>query len=171
MTRRRYTAFSILELVMVTIILAIVAAIAAPRYANAVALQRVEAAAQRVANDLALAQRRARFSSTSQTVNFDVDGEFYVVPGMQDPDHPSKAYTVPLSDDPYAASIVSADFAGTTSVTFDGYGVPDNSGTIVIQSNTRRKTITVHGVTGRATISDGVIIAPPELPKPPEQEL
>jgi len=154
---------------MVTIILAIVAAIAAPRYANAMALQRVEAAAQRVANDLALAQRRAKFSSASQTLTFDVDGDSYAVAGMPDPDHPGQTYTVSLSGEPYEAIIDSVDFAGAALVTFDGYGVPDNGGTIVVQSGTRQKTITVDGVTGRATISDGVVYVPPKLPKPPQE--
>lgn len=165
MAERRHKAFSYIELVMVTIILAIVAVIAVPRYANAIALQRVEAAAWRVANDLALAQRRAKFSSTSQTIDFDLSGDFYFVVGMQDPDHPASPYVVTLSDEPYGATIVSADFAGTALVTFDGYGVPDNSGTIVIRSGNRQKTITVDGVTGRATISDGVVVVPPELPQ------
>ena len=169
MAIRRHKAFSLLELVMVTIILAIVAAIAAPRYANAMALQRIEAAAQRVANDLALAQRRAKFSSTSQEVDFGVLDDFYQLTGLPDPDHPGQTYVVSLSGEPYEATIVSVDFAGTTSVTFDGYGVPDNGGTIVIQSGNRQKTITVDGVTGRATISDGAVYIPPELPKPPQE--
>ncbi len=169
MAERRHKAFSYIELVMVTVILAIVAVIAVPRYANAMALQRVEAAARRVANDLALAQRRAKFSSTAQEIDFGVLDDSYQIVGMQDPDHPGKTHAVSLSGEPYGATIVSADFAGTTSIAFDGYGVPDNSGTIVIQAGNRQKTITVDGVTGRATISDGVVFIPPELPQPPEE--
>jgi prepilin-type N-terminal cleavage/methylation domain-containing protein len=171
MARWRHKAFSFLELVMVTIILAIVAAIAAPRYANAMALQRLEAAAQRVANDLALAQRRAKFTSTTQTIDFDVLGDFYAIVGVQDPDRPATPYVVTLSDEPYGATIDSADFAGNTNLIFTGFGVPENGngGTIVIRSGNRQKTITVDGVTGRATISDGVVVVPPELPQPPQE--
>ena len=63
--------FSLAELVCVVVIIGILAAIAAPRFSNSLALQRVEAAARRVVVDLALVRRQAKSSNASQTVRFD----------------------------------------------------------------------------------------------------
>src|SRR5690606_27031377 len=59
--------FSLLELVMVLTIIAILAAIATPRYANAMARYRADLAARRIAADLLLAQRLARTESRSRS--------------------------------------------------------------------------------------------------------
>ena len=139
----RRSAFTLAEMLLVMVILGMLTAIAAPRYSGFVARRRVEAAARRVAADLSLAQRRARISSASQAVNFDVSGDFYELPGVSDPDHQSLAYKVSLGDEPYLAIIVSANFGGTTDVTFDGYGVPDSGGSVTVGVGTYRTTITV----------------------------
>ncbi len=139
--RRR--GFTLAELLLVMVILGMLTAIAAPRYSGFIARRHVEAAARRVAADLSLAQRRARSSSASQAVNFNVPGDFYELPGVSDPDHKSLAYKVSLGDEPYRATIVSADFGGTADVTFDGYGVPDSGGWVTLGVGTYRKTVTV----------------------------
>lgn len=146
---RRCRGFTLVELVLVTVILAIFASVAVPRYANFVAQQHVDAAARRIKTDLTLAQRKAKFSSTSQEINFCTgDDSYYEIVGMQDPDHPAKPYVVSLLDEPYRAKIVSAAFGGDAEVVFDGYGMPDSGGTIVIRSGTFQRTITVDADTG-----------------------
>lgn len=82
----------------------------------------------------------------------------YLLPGVphvdhpdRDYDHPDRDYQVELAKPPYAASIVSADLGGDSELLFNGYGFPDSAATIVIQSGSRQKTITVDPDTGGAS--------------------
>lgn len=158
-------AFTVIELIFVLIIISIMAMLSVPRYANFLAEQRASAAANRIAIDLAMAQRRAKFSSTTQTFKLDLNNNDYSLIDMQDPDHPTNPYVVTLSDEPYLAEIVSLDLGGATKIVFDGYGVPDTDGTITIRSGNRQKKITLDGQTGRVTITDDVIPNPPQIPE------
>ena len=104
--------------------------------------------ARRVACDLALAQSRARTYSSSLTVTFDLANNKYSAP-MPDPSHPSSStYTVGLAGDPYGATLASAAFGGGGSVTFDGFGTPTTSGTVVVQVGDLQRTVTVNAGTG-----------------------
>ncbi len=123
-------------------ILAIVGGIVAPRYTSSLTHQKAEAAARRIAADLSYAQRRARFSSSAQTVTFDLQAHAYSGAGL----------SVRLADDPYQAMILEAKFGDEDHVAFDGFGVPSNGGTIVIQVGNREKTIMLDGDSGRVTI-------------------
>ncbi|MCH7886096.1 MAG: hypothetical protein IIC01_12725 [Planctomycetes bacterium] len=136
---------------MVFVIMATLVSMAAPRFSNSIALQRVEAAARRIVVDLALAQRQARSSNASQTVRFTTGTHEYSLVGMSHPDHLGLEYKVLLSEDPYGASIVSANFGGDAELIFDVFGVPDSGGSVVIQVGNHVRTVTVDPVTGRAT--------------------
>jgi len=136
-------ALSFLEVIMVVIIVGVLAGVAVPRYASFLSMQRAEAAARKVRIDLQYAKNRARISSTAQSVNFNIIDHTYLIIGANDLDHPDLPYRVSLSTPPYRAQLVSVDFNSTTSVTFNGYGVPDNSGTIVIQVGNHVETIRI----------------------------
>ncbi|MCK4661092.1 MAG: prepilin-type N-terminal cleavage/methylation domain-containing protein [Phycisphaerae bacterium] len=147
-------AFSLLELAIVVMIISLLATIAVPRYANAIAQQRVEAAARRIALDLEGARRRARATSSSQAVQFSLANSSYTLAGVSDMDQADSTYTVEMSKPPYEATIITANFADSTEITFDGYGTPLDGagGSVVVQVGTRAKTITVDGETGQVTI-------------------
>jgi prepilin-type N-terminal cleavage/methylation domain-containing protein len=149
---RRQPAFTLLELVFVLAIAAILASIAIPRFGGATARQRADAAARRAASDLALARKLARQSSASQTVVFDIGGDSYQLVGVPHPDRPTKEYIVRLAEEPYRAAILSADFSGQKQVVFDGYGVPDSDGTVVIQVGSEQRVITLDVDTGEANV-------------------
>jgi prepilin-type N-terminal cleavage/methylation domain-containing protein len=148
----RHAAFSLIELIAVVAILALLAAIAAPRFGNTLVRHRVEAAANRVAADLNLARDRARASSTSQTVRFVTATDRYGIVGMADPNHPASTYRVRLDLAPYEVDLTLADFDGDADVIFDGYGMPDSSGTVVVGAGDLRISVLLNDVTGRATV-------------------
>jgi prepilin-type N-terminal cleavage/methylation domain-containing protein len=154
--RRR--AFSVLEVIIVLAIVGILASVAIPRFADAATRYRVDAAARRVVADLTLVRERAKQASSSEKVGFDVATNSYQISGMSDPDHPAQAYRVRLSEEPYYATIASADFAGQTAAVFDGFGLPvgiqGTAGTVVIQVGDEVRTIVLDGTTGELAVLD-----------------
>ncbi len=152
MRRQRGRAFTLIELVTVVIIIGLLASMAIPRYANFTGRQRVDAAARRIAVDLSFAQQRAQSSSTSQTVQFDVAENSYRLIGVPDQDRPGVEYAVSLSNEPYRAEIISADFGGDGLVVFDGYGTPDSGGTVIVQWGSIQKTVVLDADTGKANV-------------------
>jgi type IV fimbrial biogenesis protein FimT len=149
---RRPSGFTLVELVLVMAILAIVAGIAAPRYATATARFRVDAAARRIGADLGLARARAQTTSAPVTVRFDVGGNSYEMLSTASPLAGAANYVTVMSEEPYQAKLVSATFGGSSDMTFDGYGRPASSGTVVVKVGSVSKTITVDAGTGRAAV-------------------
>lgn len=143
--------FSLVELIVVMVILSLMASVAVPRFANSLARRRVEFAAARIVSDLRLAQREARLASQTRTVSFDVAAGTYTLLSVADLNHPTE-YVVKLADPPYEATLMSVDCGGDTEIKFDGYGVPDSGGTVVVTSRGHRITITVDATSGRASV-------------------
>ena len=142
---------SLIEVAIVLAIVGVLAAIAAPRYANAMANYRAEAAARRVVADLAYARSRAGESSQSKTVVFDLGARQVRISGAGDLNTASEDYLTRLAKEPYLVDTMSADFGGTNQVSFDGYGTPDTSGTVVLQHGTVQR-IVVLDVSGEAGV-------------------
>ncbi len=126
-------AFSLLELVIVLGILVTLSAIAVPKYARSLARYRTEAAARRIKAELTLARRTAKISGASLTVD-------------------AFEYQAILSEAPYQATIISADFDGDQTVVFDPYGIPDNGGSVVVQVGATQRVVVVDGDTGRSEV-------------------
>jgi prepilin-type N-terminal cleavage/methylation domain-containing protein len=147
-------AFTLIELTVVIVLIAILSAIAIPRYAGAVNRYRVEMAAKRVTADFALARNAARASGLGQTVNFGTPANGYTMPGLAATDGRAGDYTVTLTDEPYKVSLGSAAFGASpvTSVQFNRYGYPTAAGTVVVTSGGYSKTIYLDGTTGRTEV-------------------
>lgn len=147
-------AFTLVELVMVLSIVGVLSAIAVPRVQRSIARQRADAAANRIANDLRYARKRAIQQSASQSLVFvrSAGNDSYGMAGVAGLDNPSAAYRVSLSGEPYLATLASVSFGGKLSVAFDGFGMPDSGGTVVVQVGEFVKTITVDGTTGEPAI-------------------
>lgn len=137
---------------LVAVIVIILASVAVPRFGSVLAHYRLESAARRVAADLRLARHSARFKSAVHVVSFDTAADSYSLPGVTDIDRSGDTYAVSLAGEPYGADIISADFNGSPSVSFDGHGRPDNGGSVVIQIGTRQRTISVDADTGAAKV-------------------
>jgi prepilin-type N-terminal cleavage/methylation domain-containing protein len=138
--RRGYT---IVELVIVLMILAILASAAAPRYVSALAEFRADAAASRVAADLRMIRQYARRDSQIQSVVFDAAADSYSAPSMPDVDRSTDAYTVNFGASEYVADLTSADFGGSATLHFDVFGRPNQSGAVVLQVGDLVRTVEI----------------------------
>lgn len=148
--RRR--SFTLIDLVMVVVVISIVAAIAAPRYANALVRYRADAAARRIIADIRLAQQTAKTTSSSRTIIFDTTNHAYSISNVRALDGPSMTYVVRLGEPPYLARIASVDIGGDAKLTLDGYGVPDSGGVIKLQVGDETRIVTIDPETGSAEV-------------------
>src|SRR4051812_15736296 len=145
-------AFSLVELTMCMAIMAILAGIAMPRYAQSIASYRARAAAQRLANDLAQVQSYARTSSSSQTISFNATNSTYQISGLRDLESSSSTYLVSLGNEPYRASIATLSLGGATNIVFNGYGNPNRGGSITLQSGTTTRTVVIDASSGKVLV-------------------
>lgn len=150
---------------MVAAIVAIMAGLALPRFAEAANRRRLEAAARRVVIDLRFAQRLARASSRQHRVRFIVTTNLYTVEttsdgstwtAVADINHPSAGYHVDLAKEPYAAKVANASGADVLFV-FDGYGQPTADVFIRIGVAGHYQTITVNQATGEISSADSTV--------------
>ncbi len=144
--------FSLIELVLVTAIVAVLAAIAAPRYGQASSRYRLDLASRRVVADLELAQSCAKAASSPRSVVFIAGTDQYRLSGVPAPDGMVGDYTVSLAAEPYKTDISAVDFNDTHQVVFSGWGLPDSGGAVTLIAGSQHKTIHVDGETGQVSI-------------------
>ncbi len=135
--------FSLVELVLCTLIIGMVAAIGVPRYANSLALARLNAAAQRVNIDIAYARERARATSAPVTLRFQIDLNVLDILEAPRLDDPGEAYRTRLDEDPYFCELDAADFGGNDTLIFDGYGQPDSAGSLRLVHGRHSRTLSL----------------------------
>lgn len=139
--------FSTLELVVVLAIIAVAAAVAMPRYGRSLARYRAEVGARCVVAALGQARERARATGSAWEVVFSAAG--YTVRPVTVID-PGDVTTVTLSREPYLANLQKVNMGGDTTVVFDGYGVPDSGGTLVVASGLGAFQVTLDPMAGKA---------------------
>lgn len=127
------SGFTLIEVVLVMLIMAIFGLIAVPRFGQFSAVQRLAAAERRILADLAWAQRLAKQQGASVTVRFRVSQNSFVFLNVPDPDSSGNDYEVDLSRPPYEVMVAVADFGGDDVLVFDGYGFADSAGTVTLQ--------------------------------------
>ena len=101
---------------------------------------------------MAFARTIARTSGKGQTVSFSVASDRYQMPGVPDLKDPSIDYAVILSEGLHRVTMISADFGGDAEVIFDGFGIPDTGGSVIVQAADVRKTIVLDKDTRKATV-------------------
>lgn len=150
------------EMVIVVMIIGIMTAIAAPAFVDSLLYHRVESAARRLKADLELARQTARLTSATRTVTF--SGTTYTLgSGVKGLDRTTGSYAVDLAAPPFELSTVTANFNSTQTVSFDGHGTPSSGGTVVLQANGHRCTVTLHAGNGEvaiASLHNGVAVSP-----------
>lgn len=144
--------YSHVELIIAILVIGIVAAVSMPRFAASIQRQRAEAAARRVAADLEALRGLASTTSQQQSAVFDISTNSYTLAGLTNPDRPGQPYKVSLASQLYGSILVSANFGGDATILFNGYGVPDSSGTVMLKSGQTTKTITIEPNLGLITI-------------------
>lgn len=145
--------FSLMELVLVILIVAIISAVVVPRFGGSITRHRADTVAQRIAVDLELARRRASTTSAAQRVIFDVEDDSYELDGLGDMDHSTEDYIVSVAEDPYKAVLVFVNFGGDEEIIFDGFGTPDSGGSVIVQVGNEIRTVTVDANTGETSVS------------------
>ena len=150
--RRR--GFSMMEVVVTMMIMAVMAGVSVPRIMSNLSDYRAESAANRIASDLRLAQKHARTTGTSETVTFDVASDHYSFSTVPDPKTNTQIYSVDVSDYPYSATMTRVDFGGSQSVTFNGLGFPGASGTLTVSSGQSSWGISLEAVSGSLSVGE-----------------
>ncbi len=137
---------------MVLTIVATVATIAVPRYGRSLARYRLDNAARRLVADLAYASTLARVTSREIEIKFKKgnkpDESYYYFDEIEDPDHPSRTYTVVLRDEPYRVILEDAP----NDLTFLFNGMPKDARTFVLVAGNDQRTITVTKESGEVTV-------------------
>src|SRR5512146_2074601 len=155
------TAFTLVEILVVVVVLALAMWAAVPMFSGAAAVQ-VQSAANMVATDLEYARSMAISRQQQYGVLFDPGTDMYSVVDQNGVviSHPIKQgfpYTIDFRSDSRLSKVDLADanFDGNTQIKFDylgsplkSDGSPLNSGTITLQGGTSMMTITVEPVTG-----------------------
>lgn len=151
MSKSRH-AFTQIELVIVVLLLSILTATAAPKFLEAYTRQRVEAAAARIRADLELARKLAMTKSETRTVIFNSEANSYTLSDLEDLDRRADSYDVDLSKVPYEVKLTAEGIGVSEEVEFDFHGTPNRGGTVTISSDGYQQTVTLNGVTGKATV-------------------
>ena len=150
---RRPRGISLIEVVIVILMISILSAVALPRWSAAVQFQRVRHAADRLVTDLSRAREAAYNTSTAKVITFTVGSSQYLISGVKGLDQSSRPYIISLNDDPYRCTIVSVwGQRGTQTLTFNGYGLPDRGGTIIVSAGSLQKSIVIDAGTGTAVV-------------------
>jgi len=141
--KRLSRGFSLLEMTIAVLIAGIVAAVAVPKYTSTLHRYRTQVAAQRLAQDIDLCRRHARFTSQSVTLYISYTTNFYRVSPLDSPLRPGNPYEVFVGDNPSSpklrpayssigGEILLVDQASLT-IVFDRYGIPNMSAEILIR--------------------------------------
>lgn len=149
--------FTLVELIVVMIILAIAAAMIIPQAVGTSDL-RARSAARIVVADLEYAQNHAIVTQTNITVTFDTSANSYRV------SNESATLTHPITKQEYevdfdtkrgfgSVSIAAVSFNGGALVTFDSLGAPNSGGTVDIAAGEHTYRVTVAQVTGRVAVA------------------
>lgn len=151
--RNSRLGFSLTEIIVVTLITAIIAGIAVPNFIKSKRQFQVKMVAERIAADVRYAQHQARIKGKSQQVVFNPSTETYQLPGCENINSPTQSYRVDLSQTGSGAVLESAAFgsAGTT-LTFDMYGRPNFGGSAVVKVGSLQRTIQVDATLGQVSV-------------------
>ena len=151
--------FTLIEILIVIVILAIAAMTAIPMMGSAASVQ-IRSAGNMIAADLEYAKSLAISKGQNFSVVFDEGAESYSIVDQDGNtiSHPVKKgfdYVIDFQDEGLGrVEITDADFDGASQVRFDYLGSPDNGGTVHLQAGDMSATVSVEPVTGYITVGN-----------------
>lgn len=135
--------YLLIEMLIAILVMGIVAAVAVPRYSSSLSRYRTQVALQRLAQDLELCRRHARFTSQNVLLTVSFSKNFYRISPMDSPLKPGCPYEVVVGGDsnstvicPVIDHLVSSEARENQpnlTIVFDRYGTPDQSAEIGIR--------------------------------------
>ena len=151
--------FTLIEILIVIVILAIAAMTAIPMMGSAASVQ-IRSAGNMIAADLEYAKSLAISKGQNFSVVFDEGAESYSIVDQDGNtiSHPVKKgfdYVIDFQDEGLGrVEIADADFDGASQVQFDYLGSPDKGGTVHLQAGDMSATVSVEPVTGYITVGN-----------------
>ncbi len=157
--RIKKSGVTLAEITIAVMIIGILAASAAPIYANSLLQYRVDVAAQRIVQDVTQAQRVARQNNSSRTITFTTSDHSYAISGVSSLDRVSAPYKVSVNQAPYRVGITSLVTAAQPSsqltsvaILFDRFGMPDQGISVTISAGAFQKRVDVAPTSGRVSV-------------------
>lgn len=152
--QHRPRAFTLIELVVVIVIMAIMAAVTIPRFASASNRYRVDAAVQQILADVNMTAAVANRASASRTISFDPDNDRYTLVGQASPSDPAQDWIIELGLEPFGVNLARVTFGADDDLPISGHGLLAESGELTVTAGrTARKLIFTQG-SATATIED-----------------
>jgi len=151
--------FTLIEILIVIVILAIAAMTAIPMMGSAASVQ-IRSAGNMIAADLEYAKSLAISKGQNFSVVFDEVAESYSIVDQDGNtiSHPVKKgfdYVIDFENEGLGrVEIADADFDGASQVQFDYLGSPDKGGTVHLQAGDMSATVSVEPVTGYITVGN-----------------
>jgi prepilin-type N-terminal cleavage/methylation domain-containing protein len=164
----RSTAFTLLELLIVVMIMAIFGAVVVPMVMSNQDTQ-CAAAARALVADLELAQSTALARQANVAVVFSTTRQAYKVAladgqtltnydslvALDHPERPGRPYEIAPRTDLGLPNLIinSANFGGASYVVFNAFGSPTASGTVALRARDATLTISLEAITGAVSVN------------------
>lgn len=153
---RAHTAFTLAEMLVVLLVLAVATAMVLPNLSTTES--QAQAAAQEAASDLQYAQSLAITTQAPVTVTFSTTNRSYTLSNQSGTlTHPmtGRAYVIDFRTAPGLKNVVvqNPTFGSGSSVTFDATGAPDNAGSVTLRAGASAFRLDVAAATGNVTVT------------------
>lgn len=159
MNPRRRCGLSMIELTLVILVIGLLAAVAAPRFAESLRVTQLEAAAQQMAAHIRYLRNVAINEGRTVTLVCDNVNETYQCDTVDFPERIGESIFVSLPDDVEPTFKLHANFDSATSMSFDFEGVPHVGGTamsngrVTLRSGDYRFRVSIDAGTGVVTVT------------------